>query len=85
MHCNSSHTESHWPLGGSWIDQLLVGIGRQANPIPFGYIKWHVKFENPKWILRAASRYPFSDLKIQRILNIYKGEKFPTGFSILIF
>jgi hypothetical protein len=72
-------------LGGSSKHQILGWKGRQADPIPFGYIKVHVKFQNPSWSGSAAARPHFSDLKIQRILNIYKGKNLQTHFSIFIF
>ena len=34
-------------LGGSIMHQLLVRISSQANPIPFGYIESHTKFQVP--------------------------------------
>ena len=39
--------------------QLLFWISSQANPIPFGYIESHSKFQDPSWFESAASRYKF--------------------------
>ena len=63
-------------------NKKIVWISLQAYPypIPFGYIKSHINFQNTTCFRRVAQRYAFSDLRIQRSFKICKGKVFEIAF-----